>query len=122
MSGAFRREGRRRLLSSGDLRPKEPIGRAIEIAYNPGVMDPVEESALKGIRDLGIAQVQAVRRARRYLLYGNIPAQDLEIITSKVLSNKLIQHVVTDPASKNFPFCKTKRKLCVDPGRFARRQ
>src|SRR3990167_8488327 len=74
--------------------------KAIEIARNPGVMDPVEESALKGVRDLGIGQVQAVRRARRYLLYGNIPAQDLEIITNKVLSNKLIQHAVTDPSKQ----------------------
>ncbi|MBI5023925.1 MAG: phosphoribosylformylglycinamidine synthase subunit PurL [Candidatus Omnitrophica bacterium] len=88
--------------------------RAIEIAYNPGVMDPVEESALKGIRDLGIAQVQAVRRARRYLLYGNIPAQDLEIVTSKVLSNKLIQHVVTDPrGQKTFLFAKPKESFAL---------
>lgn len=92
----------------------EPIGRAIEIAYNPGVMDPVEESALKGIRDLGIARVQAVRRARRYLLYGNIPAQDLETITSKVLSNKLIQHVVTDPREqKIFLFAKPKESFAL---------
>lgn len=88
--------------------------RAVEIAYNPGVMDPAEESALKGIRDLGIAQVQAVRRARRYLLYGNIPAQDLEIITSKVLSNKLIQHVVTDPREqKTFLFAKPKESFAL---------
>ena len=26
----------------------------VEIAYNPGVMDPVEASTIKGIRDLGV--------------------------------------------------------------------
>ncbi len=86
--------------------------KAVEIAHNPGVMDPVEESALKGIRDLGMAQVQAVRRARRYLLYGDISAQDLETITNKVLSNKLIQHVVTDPSKqKTFFLSKPKEKF-----------
>ena len=92
-----------------DWRPSEARSsgdcRAVEIAYNPGVMDPVEESTLKGIRDLGITNVQAVRRAHRYLLYGNIPAQELEAVTNKVLSNKLIQHVVADPREqKTFLF------------------
>ena len=35
--------------------------REIEIVHNPGVMDPVEESTLKGIRDLGFPRIQAVR-------------------------------------------------------------
>ena len=37
----------------------------IEVAYNPGVMDPVEESALKGIRDLGVAGVNSVKTAKK---------------------------------------------------------
>ena len=36
----------------------------VEIAYNPGVMDPVEESAMKAIRDLGIKGVGAVKTSR----------------------------------------------------------
>ena len=109
--------GRSPLRPIGSLREgpdgqSEPVGRAIEIAHNPGVMDPVEESALKGIRDLGIANVQAVRRARRYLLYGSIPAQELETITNKVLSNKLIQHVVADPSKqKTFLVSNPKEKF-----------
>jgi len=66
----------------------------IEIARNPGVMDPVEESTIKGIKDLGFDQVQSVKTAQKYLLYGSLTKKDLETITSKVLSNKLIQHVV----------------------------
>jgi len=68
----------------------------IEIAYNPGVMDPVEESTLKGIRDLGISGATGVRTAKQYHLYGDIPQKDLNLIVEKVLSNKLIQHVVRD--------------------------
>ena len=35
-----------------------PTGaRLVEVAYNPGVMDPVEDSVKKGIRDLGITTI-----------------------------------------------------------------
>ena len=68
--------------------------RIVEIAYNPGVMDPVEESTRKGIRDLGIQGVTSVRTAKKYLLSGEVSDKDLGTIVSKVLSNKLIQHAV----------------------------
>jgi phosphoribosylformylglycinamidine synthase II len=66
----------------------------VEIAYLPGVMDPVEASTMKGIRDLGISGVKAVRTAKQYSLSGNITQKELNIIIEKVLSNKLIQQVV----------------------------
>jgi len=68
----------------------------IEIAYNPGVMDPVEASTLKGIRDLGVHGISAVRTAKQYHLYGKLHPKQLESITTRVLMNKLIQHVVKD--------------------------
>ena len=70
----------------------------IEIARNPGVMDPVEDSTIKGIKDLGFDQVRSVRTAQKYLLYGTPSKKDLETVTNKVLSNKLIQHVVDHSA------------------------
>ena len=70
----------------------------IEIAYNPGVMDPVEASTIKGIRDLAIEGVVAVRTAKQYHIYGQLSAKQIESITSRVLMNKLIQHVVADPS------------------------
>jgi phosphoribosylformylglycinamidine synthase len=70
--------------------------RVVEIAYNPGVMDPVENSTLKGIRDLGFEQAIAVRTAKRYVLHGNLSSRDLDVVTNKILANKLIQHVVTE--------------------------
>jgi phosphoribosylformylglycinamidine synthase II len=67
----------------------------VEIAYNPGVMDPVEESTLKGIRDLGISNVESIHTAKKYFLHGNISKKELDLISNKVLSNKIVQHVVT---------------------------
>jgi phosphoribosylformylglycinamidine (FGAM) synthase PurS component len=48
---------------------KGPVAREegfkpVEVAYNPGVMDPVEESAKKAIRDLGIPDVKDFRTAK----------------------------------------------------------
>ncbi|MDP8265147.1 MAG: phosphoribosylformylglycinamidine synthase subunit PurL [Candidatus Aceula lacicola] len=74
--------------------PKKKGFNLVEIAYNPGVMDPVEESTLKGIKDLGIVNVSSVRTAKKYLLFGNPTRKELDIIVNRVLSNKLIQHVV----------------------------
>jgi len=72
----------------------------VEIAHNPGVMDPVEESTIKGIRDLGIDQIRSVRTARKYLLHGLLTKRDVETIVNKALSNKLIQHVVDHSAAE----------------------
>jgi phosphoribosylformylglycinamidine synthase len=66
----------------------------IEVAYNPGVMDPVEASVLKGIQDLGILGVEAVKTAKKYIIYGKLSAFQVKTISEKLLYNKLIQHVV----------------------------
>jgi len=81
----------------------------IEVAYNPGVMDPVEESVTKGIRDLGISTALRVKTAKRYFLWGELSKKELETICDKLLVNPVIQHVVTrrealslPPATYNF--------------------
>jgi len=66
----------------------------VEVAYNPGVMDPAEESILKGIRDLGIESVSSVKTAKKYYLEGKLNRLQLKTISEKLLYNKLIQHVV----------------------------
>ncbi|MCX5708506.1 MAG: phosphoribosylformylglycinamidine synthase subunit PurS [Candidatus Omnitrophica bacterium] len=68
----------------------------VEVAHNPGVMDPVEDSTLKGIRDLGIGGVTSIKTARKYLLTGKLTEPQLKTISEKLLYNKLIQHVVKD--------------------------
>ncbi|MDD5422127.1 MAG: phosphoribosylformylglycinamidine synthase subunit PurS, partial [Candidatus Omnitrophica bacterium] len=41
--------------------PGEEKFKVVEVAHNPGVMDPVEESAKKAIADMGINGVRTVR-------------------------------------------------------------
>jgi len=70
-------------------------GRVVEIAYNPGVMDPVEESARKAIRDMGIYGVKSIKTEKRYIIHGKITEGDFKNICEKLLYNKVIQHIVT---------------------------
>jgi len=71
----------------------------VEVAYNPGVTDPVRESVMKAIKDLGIPNIAAVATAKRYLLKGEISQNDLEVITNRLLINPIVQHVVNAEAS-----------------------
>jgi phosphoribosylformylglycinamidine synthase II len=95
--------------SLGEAPPAPPGTHAVEVAYNPGVMDPVEESVSKGIRDLGVTTVTSVKTAKRYYLSGQLSASDIELISSKLLVNSVVQHAVTGgekaalpPASYDF--------------------
>ena len=75
----------------------------VEVAYNPGVIDPVEESVRKGIRDLGITTVDSVRTAKRYLLWGELSDEAFQSICDKLLVNSVIQHAVTKREAISVP-------------------
>src|SRR3989338_3223412 len=77
--------------------------RVVEVAYNPGVMDPVEEAVLKAIADMGISGVSSVRTAKQYLLKGKISEGALKTISEKLLYNKVIQHIVIQETSNQKP-------------------
>ncbi|MFQ5952165.1 MAG: phosphoribosylformylglycinamidine synthase subunit PurS, partial [Candidatus Omnitrophota bacterium] len=72
----------------------------IEIAYNPGVMDPVEESTMKAIRDMGITGVTSVSTSKKYIIKGALESGQADKITQKLLYNKMIQHVVVHKEEK----------------------
>jgi len=70
--------------------------QSLQVLYRPGVMDPVEESTLKGLKDMGIASVEAVRTAKRYFLKGDVPRKALFAAAERVLYNKLVQYVLSE--------------------------
>ncbi len=83
-----------------DTMPEEK-GHVIEVAYNHGVMDPVESSIYKSLKDMGITTVSAAKTMKRYVISGDVDRSDIELITDKLLVNKIIQHVTT-PEEKIF--------------------
>jgi phosphoribosylformylglycinamidine synthase len=88
---------------STDDSPAPESARLVEVAYNPGVMDPVEESVKKGIRDLGIATVTAVRTANKHLFWGDLSDDIIHYISDKLLVNSVVQHIVARREAVSLP-------------------
>jgi len=66
---------------------------SVEVVLNRGVTDMVAESARKGVLDLGLHAIEAVRTARRYELSGSLNAEERELIAQKLLMNKVVEHL-----------------------------
>lgn len=74
----------------------------VEVTHNVGVIDPIEDTIMKAVRDLGVADVSGVKTAKRYLIQGQLNARQLETICSRLLVNPIIQHIVK-PEHPVFP-------------------
>ena len=74
----------------------KPASHTVEVTYNAGVTDPVEDSVMKAICDFGIADVKAVKTAKRYTIEGKLDEAQLDLISRRLLVNPIIQHVVTE--------------------------
>jgi phosphoribosylformylglycinamidine synthase len=74
-------------------------------------MDPVEDSVKKGISDLGINTITAVRTAKKYLLWGDISDDTLKSICEKLLVNSIVQHIVAHKEAVALPSATYKFKL-----------
>ena len=75
--------------------PEQVTGFFVEVAYNPGVMDPIEFSLRKAITDLGIDKAKAIKTGKKYVLGGSVSEDNLQSIVNKLLLNPVVQHVVT---------------------------
>jgi phosphoribosylformylglycinamidine synthase len=73
--------------------------KVVEVAYNAGVTDPVKDSVMMAIKDLGVPNVRAVATAKRYLLKGNISPAELETIANRLLVNPIVHHIVNEEIS-----------------------
>ena len=79
-------------LTAGAEPPSEPVGsQTILVFRRPGVMDPVEASALKAVADLGL-RIRRVRTGRRYVVQGGVDGR-LREAAARVLGNEAIEEV-----------------------------
>ncbi|TXT49818.1 MAG: purL [Spirochaetes bacterium] len=69
--------------------------QAVEIAYLPGVTDPVADEILRSARELGIAGIDAAATGARYEFScegaSSLCAEELDLIARNVLSNPVVQ-------------------------------
>lgn len=70
----------------------EKHSHTLTIFHKPGVMDPVELSAIRAINALGF-KTDAVKTGRKYLILGKLTHQQLELVTRKALANDVIDNV-----------------------------
>ncbi len=65
----------------------------IEVHLKSGVTDPVSGSVMTAISDMG-KDVEQVRTARKFVIYGDITEQQRDLITRRVLANDCIEDVI----------------------------
>ena len=78
---------------------KKPGVHVVEVAYKAGVVDPVEETVMIGLNDLGIKNCKAVKTAKLYILEGKLTKKQLDDISAKLLVNPIIHRVITSGES-----------------------
>ncbi len=71
----------------------------IEVHLKSGVTDPVAESVMMAIADMG-KNAEHVRTAKKYVLCGNVSKQDIETITRRLLANDCIEEVIYGTGSE----------------------
>jgi len=64
----------------------------VEVRYKPGVTDPVGDSTVKGIKDLGISGVSSAKTGKKYVIEGSLSEEDIEAICKRLLANDVIQN------------------------------
>jgi len=74
----------------------------ITVTYNPGVTDPVEETLMQALSNMGITTIRAAKTAQRYRIQGILNGSELDIIKARLLVNPIIQHIARE-TPKAFP-------------------
>ena len=80
---------------AGLSQPPEGFDRLVHVLPKPGVMDPVAQSALAAVGDLGI-EAQSIRTLNKFWL-GRLPDDKLSLLSAKILANDAIEQVVVGP-------------------------
>ena len=66
----------------------------VEVTYKHGVTDTVGDSAVKGIKDLGVSGVKSARTGQKYVIKGSLSEGDIEVICKRLLANDVIQSYI----------------------------
>lgn len=82
---------------SANTNATSPGAWTIEVQFKPGVTDAVGDSTVKGIKDLGITGVNAVRTGHKYWFTGALNAALLNTIAKRLLMNDVIQTFSISP-------------------------
>lgn len=82
--------------STDDASNESESGNLLNVLFKDGVTDNVANSALKALKDQDVS-VEAVATCRKYWVNDDASETEIERLSTKVLSNDAIEHVVTGP-------------------------
>jgi phosphoribosylformylglycinamidine synthase II len=71
---------------------QKDASHVVTVFRKPGVMDPVEASTKKAIRDIGL-NARNVRTGKKFVIFGKVREKELELLAKKVLGNDVIEEV-----------------------------
>jgi len=83
----------------GSLVEQDDAGAwVVEVTYKHGVTDTVGDSAIKGIKDMGINTAESARTGKKYIIEGSLSQDDIEAICKRLLANDVIQNYTYERA------------------------
>ena len=77
--------------------PQNSADHTIDVTLQVGVTDPVAENLIRASKNLNIT-LTSVATGKHFKLYGDLSADDLEQLASKVFSNTVVQRYTIDEA------------------------
>lgn len=85
----------------------EPGGNVVEVAYHPGVTDPVADEILRSARELGVAGAEAAATGQRYEILCRegepLSGEELALLASRFLANPVVQRWAAGRIEPSFP-------------------
>lgn len=92
----------------GECPPASTDGvQAIEVAYHPGVTDPVADEIVRSAREFGILGLDAASTAQRYEIVctggERLNESELNLLAGKILANPVIQRYAVGHIEPSFP-------------------
>lgn len=85
-----------RVTSLPDSTQGQEAASCFNVLLHPGVTDSVAENAAKALAEQNL-NVTAVATCRKYWLTGELSAADLSRVSSRVIANDAIEHIVRGP-------------------------
>ena len=85
----------------------ESNGDVVEVAYHPGVTDPVADEILRSARELGVSGAEAAATGQRYEILcsegESLSGEELTLLASRLLANPVVQRWSAGRIEPSFP-------------------
>ncbi len=75
---------------------EDDFSHSVDVTFLPGVTDPAAASLIHTAHLLGITELQQAATGQRFLLWGDLSAEDLQRLSAEVFANPVVQRYTLD--------------------------